>query len=137
MTWGNSITRICSWVEFEDGFRFYNTHWDHESQWARAKSAELIVDILPITPWILVGDFNAEPASDELQVLAQAPDIVFISKDNLVGTFHNFQGCLDGERIDHLFTSAKLSANLTRVIMSHQGDLYPSDHYPVLFEVSL
>ena len=136
VSWGNRISRICSWVEFSEGFRYYNTHWDHESQPARQKSAELILATLPKNNWLLFGDFNAEPDWPELQLLESAPNVKFVTRDNRVGTFHNFHGGRDGDRIDHLFTTTNISATLLEVITSHQGELYPSDHYPVLFDVS-
>ena len=108
-TWGNRLTRICSWVEFDQGFTFFNTHWDHESQEARHKSAELILDVIPKTPWILVGDFNAEPNWPELGPLVRAPNVHYASKENRVGTFHGFQGGEEGDLIDHVFTSRDLS----------------------------
>ena len=135
MTWENRNTRICSWVEFEGGFRFYNTHWDHESQLAREKSAELLLTVLPSANWLLLGDFNAEPDSTELATLGLKTN--FISRDSPTGTFHNFEGGNHGDRIDHLFTAPGLKATLKEVILAHYGDLYPSDHYPVVFEVTL
>ena len=136
-TWGNRITRICSWVEFDEGFRIYNTHWDHESQQSRVNSAELTLQVLPSTPWILLGDFNAEPDSVELQFLAKAPNIDFVTRDNLIGTFHNFQGGTDGDRIDHVFVSKGIKTGPVKVITTEEGNLFPSDHYPIVLEVTL
>ena len=134
-SWGNRITRICSWVEFVEGFRFYNTHWDHESQPARQQSAELIRQVLPGRPWILVGDFNAEPGSSEMDIMAGAGH--FVTEENPIGTFHDFRGGTDGDRIDHIFVSSGLSCGAPTILVDSDGGLYPSDHYPVLCEVSL
>ena len=45
-TWGNTITRICSWARFVDkdgrAFWHYNVHLDHQSQPSRERSAELL-----------------------------------------------------------------------------------------------
>ncbi len=137
MSWGNRITRTCSWVEFADGFRFYNTHWDHESANARRESAVLLLSMLPSTPWVLVGDFNAEPDSSELSALAPCEAAWFCPKGSRIGTFHNFNGGDDGELIDHLFVSRELKAMIIHVDQTVEGDIYPSDHYPVIFEVDL
>ena len=134
-TWGNRITRICSWVEFEQGFRFYNTHMDHESQSARQRGAELIGNVLPTSPWILVGDFNAEPGSPEMDIMAKAGH--FVTEDNPIGTFHDYRGGTDGDRIDHIFHSPGLSASAPKVLMDSESGLYPSDHYPVRCEVTI
>jgi endonuclease/exonuclease/phosphatase family metal-dependent hydrolase len=67
-TWGNSNRRMVTWIRFldrktQEEFYFFNTHFDHEKQPAREKSATLIrerVDALKTKlPVILVGDFNA------------------------------------------------------------------------------
>jgi endonuclease/exonuclease/phosphatase family metal-dependent hydrolase len=137
MTWGNRITRICSWVEFANEFRFYNTHWDHESQNARTKSAELIVQALPQIPWLLVGDFNAEPDSPDLAPLVVANGCEFVSKSNSVGTFHDFRGGDDGACIDHMFVGGGVKAKMVKVVQTSENGIYPSDHYPIIFEVEL
>ena len=46
-TWGNGVRRMVTWAKFRDRttgreFYFWNTHLDHEVQFAREKSAELI-----------------------------------------------------------------------------------------------
>src|SRR4051812_28967639 len=67
-TWGNSVKRMVTWVRFRDRqsgkeFYFINTHFDHEVQLAREKSATLlrkrIEDLKTDLPVILTGDFNA------------------------------------------------------------------------------
>ncbi len=47
MSWGNRITRICTWArlvdrETGDTIRFYTLHLDHESQPSRVASAALV-----------------------------------------------------------------------------------------------
>jgi len=136
-TWGNHITRICSWVEFEEGFTFFNTHWDHETAPARLNSAELMLDVLPATPWILLGDFNAEPEWPELQALSQSEKVHLVTGVNQVGTFHSFEGGTKGDRIDHIFTSPGLSYRDVKVDTISEGGIFPSDHYPVSCTVSM
>ncbi len=138
MTWGNQITRICSWLGIYEGFYFYNTHWDHASPAARLKSAEMIASLhLNSGPWILIGDFNAEPKSPDLTPLIQIEGCEFVSKDNLTGTFHDFRGGDDGAPIDHMFVGGGIKAKLVEVVRTSQNGIYPSDHYPVIFEVDL
>lgn len=136
-SWGNRITRICSWVEFKEGFRFYNTHWDHESQNARIRSAELTLQVLPESRWIFAGDFNAEPDSPELHILANTKTVDFATCNNPIGTFHNFNGGINGDRIDHILVSKGITPGHTEVITNFQGSIYPSDHYPLVIKVTL
>ena len=47
-SWGNRITRICTWARFVDrdgqAFWHYNVHLDHESQPSRERSATLLAE---------------------------------------------------------------------------------------------
>lgn len=68
-TWGNTVTRICTWAKLYDRetgrtFHFYNTHLDHASPEARQKGTELILSRIAARgtgagPVMLTGDFNA------------------------------------------------------------------------------
>lgn len=136
-TWGNRVTRICSWVQFAEGLTFLNTHWDHESVPARIKSAQYQIENLPSGPWILVGDFNAEPNSEEIQTLTGHASLEFLTKGNLHGTFHDYKGGDQGERIDHMFASTGTQSKELRVLANKFGNLYPSDHYPVVCDLDV
>ena len=66
-TWGNKVKRMVTWVRFLDRktqqqFYFVNTHFDHQVEESRQKSAALVrqrIDALKTTlPILLVGDFN-------------------------------------------------------------------------------
>ena len=47
-SWGNNITRICTWARFVDrdgqAFWHYNVHLDHESQPSRERSTALLAE---------------------------------------------------------------------------------------------
>ena len=47
-SWGNNITRICTWARFVDrggrAFWHYNLHLDHESQPSRERSTVLLAE---------------------------------------------------------------------------------------------
>ncbi len=67
-SWGNTVKRMVTWVHFLDQKNnrklfFWNTHFDHQSQPSREKSAQLInkkiADLKTDHPIILEGDFNA------------------------------------------------------------------------------
>lgn len=79
-TWGNGITRICSWcvlVDAANGKRIavYNLHLDHQSEPSRQKSAALLanrlIDRSPEmqVPTIVTGDFNCPHYSVALRLL--------------------------------------------------------------------
>ena len=75
-SWGNNVTRICSFVELTDqttmkAVTVFNTHLDHESQPAREKGVELICAYLDRCkgPYILAGDFNMGRDNSAMQKL--------------------------------------------------------------------
>ena len=68
MSWGNSITRICTWARFAEigsgrAFYLFNLHLDHRSQLSRERSVELLAERIAVRlhpdPVIVTGDFNA------------------------------------------------------------------------------
>ncbi len=65
VSWGNNVTRIVTWVILGDfaghNFTVYNTHFDHESQQSRERSAEELRTFIAhrgTPPFIIAGDFN-------------------------------------------------------------------------------
>jgi endonuclease/exonuclease/phosphatase family metal-dependent hydrolase len=151
-SWDAALFRICTYALFENkqnGKRFwvFNTHFDHIGNIARAKSAELIINkISDINkenlPFIVMGDFNLTPDSFPIKLIsAQLNDSRTVTLSKPFGpeeTFCNFDVCKAPEkRIDYIFTSkgnilVKKYATLVDVINKH----YPSDHYPVLINIS-
>jgi len=78
--WDAALPRICTWVrlkERETGKRFLvlNSHFDHMGEYARLKSAELILKKIKKVnsenlPVILMGDFNLEPETEGIKMIA-------------------------------------------------------------------
>lgn len=76
-TWGNGITRICTWARLREAdgrdFVIFNCHLDHQSDASRRKSVELIASRMlryaPGGPVILTGDFNCGEPSLAIQFL--------------------------------------------------------------------
>ena len=73
-TWGPKLARMVTWVKFRDRqtkreFIFVNTHFDHQVQAAREKSAQLVRERVAAfdakLPVLLVGDFNAAAGSNK------------------------------------------------------------------------
>jgi endonuclease/exonuclease/phosphatase family metal-dependent hydrolase len=148
MHWGNRITRIATWARFHDvaldtSFYVFNTHWDHESQPSRERSARLVLariaDRAAADPVILMGDFNAGADNAAFRALA-ARDAPVPLRDTFravhpdagdVGTFHAFGGGRDGDRIDAILASPDWSILDAAIVRVHDAGRYPSDHYPV------
>ena len=147
-SWGNDITRICTWARLRDrasgrSFYLYNVHWDHRSQPSRERSAGLLLEMIARRasvddPVVVTGDFNAGESNAAFQALVQTSETTLRDTFRLlhpdaqdVGTFNGFEGTASGDKIDAVLASEGwdvLSAEIVRDVF--QGR-YPSDHFPV------
>ncbi|UVI33363.1 discoidin domain-containing protein [Paenibacillus spongiae] len=147
-TWGNQITRMVTWVKFEDvktkqQFYFMNTHFDHISVPARENSAELIVQKMnaldPLLPVILTGDFNVAPNTKPYQTLINEGKFAdtWVEAETRInenlGTFNGFQDPTGGaNRIDWILVKGNISVKEAAINNYTKNGQYPSDHYPVI-----
>ncbi len=147
-TWGNKVTRICTWGRFKNKTSgrelfVFNAHLDHQSQPAREKGVALILQRIQNrgsdAPVIVTGDFNAIPQNKAV-VLMQKNTPAFtdawlsLHKDTPVsewGTFHNFTGNLDSGHIDYIFSSLGITALESAIMHDSKDGNYPSDHFPL------
>lgn len=151
MSWNTSHPRICTWAHFMsdtgEEFAVFNTHLDHISEEAKEKGMELIRERMERLreqtglPVVLMGDFNVRPDHAVIRGLEKAgyrnAYSVLPEGGSAAGrTFHDFLGGEEGEPIDYIFTSADLQPRNVVVDRGQYDGRYPSDHYPVLSEVS-
>ena len=147
-TWNNRVTRICTWARLQDKtdgkiFYFYNTHLDHESQEAREKGVELILNHLaarsPSAPFVITGDFNAGEDNPAIAKL-KAADVQPIDSwrglhlqipASESGTAHGFSGAKDQKKIDYIFVPNKTRLIEAEILHDNENGNYPSDHYPI------
>jgi len=151
-SWGNNVIRMVTWVKFLDRqanrpFYFINTHFDHEVQASREKSAELLIErskrLDPKLPIVLVADFNA--AAESNRVYEQLTSAGFVDAWKLaakrtgeVGTFHGFHGPrAGGERIDWILLRPKAEVLSAETVVLEKNGQYPSDHCPVTASIRL
>jgi endonuclease/exonuclease/phosphatase family metal-dependent hydrolase len=146
-SWGNQIPRIATLCRFTDrasGRRFgaVNAHWDGASAVSRRRSAEALLGWLdPWLPWLVLGDLNATVADPAVALLLASgmrdtlPDLG--ARGPLAATHHAWDGSTDGTRIDHVLVDAGWDVLDARIDHARPGGRLPSDHWPVLAEVSL
>jgi endonuclease/exonuclease/phosphatase family metal-dependent hydrolase len=151
-TWSNRHRRMVTWVRFRDrtaGQEFYlfNTHFDHEIQRAREKSAELIrqrVAALDTNiPVILIGDFNAAAETNRAYLTLTEggffTDAWLTSRQRRgvgVGTFNDFRAAEpNGPRIDWILTRGETDVEFAETITFARNGQFPSDHFPVVARV--
>lgn len=154
-TWGNNYTRMVTWVKFLDkktNQQFYvvNTHFDHQSALAREKSAELVLEKIkafdPKLPILFTGDFNANPDSVPYQKLTSegAFDDLWLTAEEKInehlGTFNGFHDPTGGgpkNRIDWILAKGSVKANTIEILDYYKNGQFPSDHYPVMADITL
>lgn len=158
ISWESACPRICTWGEFRilhepfHHFLVYNTHLDHVSQQAREQGIRLILEQImhdsnKDLPVILMGDMNASPDNNAIQLLRDNPvmkdkglklrDAYSILEKPPGATFHNFQGNEEGEPIDYIFVSANVKVLETKIDRHVVNGGYPSDHYPLLVKLMI
>ncbi|HBB68013.1 MAG: hypothetical protein A2X28_00255 [Elusimicrobia bacterium GWA2_56_46] len=157
--WGNAYIRICTWARFVEkktggAFYVFNVHLDNVSQASREKSVILLVKrILGRSrpdPVVVTGDFNVAENNSAVRYLTAGDALEAADVDLRVnpipmvdtfralhgdargtGTFHEFKGNSDGEKIDYIFTSPEISVAESEILRDSRGGRYPSDHFPV------
>jgi endonuclease/exonuclease/phosphatase family metal-dependent hydrolase len=156
-TWGNRLPRMVTWVKLRDRsaqctFYVVNTHFDHEAQAAREKSADLLIERAKqfgrALPVILLGDFNSAAGANPVYArLTQEDAFVDVWRalgkpEPPFGTYHEFQGEarareLGFGRIDWILTRGAVEARSAEILTFAHGKQYPSDHFPVMAQLEL
>ena len=155
MTWGNRVTRICTWARLRDrrsglAFFAYNLHLDHESQPSRERSTRLLAERIaartPADPVLVTGDFNSGEDNGAFVYLtgSGAGDRRLLDTyrllhagDTAVATYHAFRGGVSGDKIDHILVSRDWTVRAASIDRMSRAGRYPSDHFPVLAVVRL
>lgn len=146
--WDAACNRTVTWVRLREkatGGEFYylNTHFDHQGEEARRRSAQLVADYvrdsIPAGAVVIVGgDLNSgidDPIFDPLKaVLAVGRDVA--DPTDRGGTFNAFGAAPGTIVIDHIFCRGALDPQLS-TLRGDYGAPFISDHYPVLFTFRL
>ena len=153
--WYSLFPRICTTavIEIEKGkkIRVYNTHLDCLLPSAREYGLKRIGEYIgrcyekDNLPCILMGDFNAGPDS---KVITKFSKGLYTSKKFIAvqdtnkeiynyTTMSHFKGKTTGMHIDYIFVSEEFDIKDVQIIRYHENNKYPSDHYPIVAEISL
>ena len=156
-SWGNRVTRICTWARFIDhdgrAFWHFNVHLDHESQASRERSTQLLLERIEARsvrdePVIVTGDFNAgekDPALATLLGPGPGGEPAFVDTfrilhpdEQRVGTYSAFAfGKTNGEKIDYVLAEPGTEVTRAGIVRWSRHGRYPSDHFPVVARVRL
>jgi endonuclease/exonuclease/phosphatase family metal-dependent hydrolase len=147
-TWGNSNRRMVTWVRFKERtsgreFIFLNTHFDHQIEIARQKSASLVVErvrkMQAGLPIVLTGDFNS-PAGTGKAYEVLTGEGGFADTWKLAGrrvneklsTFHGYKQPVEsGIRIDWILALGNVGVEKAEIITFSEHGQFPSDHFPI------
>ncbi|NNM29303.1 MAG: endonuclease/exonuclease/phosphatase family protein [Akkermansiaceae bacterium] len=150
MTWGNRYPRICTWARLigiakpvqGKAIYVYNTHWDHQSQPSRVKSAELMLETVKSRthkkdPVILMGDFNATTDNPAIKSLLDSGLVVDHGKKQTSTSSRWKEDLVPGLRIDHVFTSPGIREAVLTVESAPGAEGHAaSDHHPVVLRIA-
>jgi endonuclease/exonuclease/phosphatase family metal-dependent hydrolase len=156
-SFGNQIERICTWVRLIDrqsqaAFYVFNVHLDHRSQPSRERSTQMLVERIRARthnddPFVITGDFNAAPDNPAILTLLTETTAASLGIADCYrlrnepsaneGTFGAFNGTTDGHRIDYVFAGKGASTRASYIVHDHDEGRYPSDHFPVVADLSL
>ena len=152
--WGPKLPRMVTWVKFRDRqtkreFIFLDTHFDHQVQEAREKSAQLIRKRLAAfdakLPVLLVGDFNAAAGTNKAYAILTNDgfftDTWTTARERVnegIGTFNAFKALeKDGPRIDWILSRGEVAADRIEIVTFSRDGQFPSDHCPVVVKLRL
>ena len=153
-TWGPKLARMVTWVKFRDRqtkreFIFVNTHFDHQVQAAREKSARLIRERVAKfdakLPVLFVGDFNAAADTNQAYVILTEDkfftDTWATARERVnegIGTLNGFKALQkDGPRIDWILGRGAVTADRLEIVPFSRDGHFPSDHCPVVAKLLL
>lgn len=141
-----TFPRTVTWVELlqfdtQRSLIFVNTHFDYQpaslgesaallSKWVQEQSTNTAI--------ILTGDFNAVKDSEPYKVLTSGSRLSDAHRQAASGkdenSFHGYG--TDHTSIDWILVSDHFHALQAEIDRTQNGDIYPSDHYPITAIVS-
>ncbi len=151
--WGAGLPRICTWcvVKARGGEELgvFNVHLDNRSVEARVRGVDLLLERMAEcrVPRVLCGDFNARPNSAEIRHvsrevegtirLVNCYDETSAASPLPAGTFHGFSDRVRPGAIDYIFHTADIRLNSLSVDARKRDGIWPSDHYPLIADLSV
>lgn len=147
--WDAALNRTVTIIKFKDKklnkeFYYANTHFDHIGEKARTESSRLIINLLSQYlveyPVIFSGDLNYTSTSKGYKILSSKMSDAKTIADTESGgniTFNGFGNDINPDnKIDFIFVNDKVKVLNHIVDTTTFNGLYPSDHYPVISEIT-
>ena len=150
--WDASYKRIATWAIIQslssgESIFVINTHFDHQGELARLESARLLLSKIKEysqnLPIILLGDFNFTVDAEAYKILHNSELIGDANEKSQYhygtnNTFNDFgKGTLIPAKIDFIFVSDNIDVIHHAIIGDKFNNKFPSDHMPVLIEITI
>jgi endonuclease/exonuclease/phosphatase family metal-dependent hydrolase len=151
--WDAAYNRVATWARLRvqgrrEAILAINTHWDHIGVVARQESAAQIVKWIEANAKrcervMLFGDFNSGIDTEPLRQLREAGlrDAREASKSPPFGPGATFNGFKnpdpEAHAIDHFLLGREIEVNRYLVLAQLIDGRWPSDHFPVLVDVTV
>jgi endonuclease/exonuclease/phosphatase family metal-dependent hydrolase len=151
IAWDAACERMATWVLLRDlrsnkELFVLNTHFDHVGLTAQVKSAELLVQQIPLLSKganvIVTGDFNVTPTSAAIQLLTDSSAPWFVTDTRAIAatakgpdySFHGFGHVPVKQRslIDYVFVRGNFRVVKWEVLAEKPKKPFYSDHHAVI-----
>lgn len=152
--WDASYARVATWARLRDRATdaplvAASTHLDHDGQTARRQGVEVLLERLDAVadgvPVVVTADFNCGPEDAPYRAMTGDRDgrayeaaarLAARGSHGPRATFHGFTG-ESVDRRDYVFVSGDVGVPRFGVLADRSDDRYPSDHFPLLAELSV
>jgi len=148
-SWDTAFPRVLNYVKLSDkktgkNISVLDTHLDHVSAEARSESMKVIMErskTLDLGSYILMGDMNDYPSAPMYKTAIDGGlvDALLIAQKSYVSggsTFHGFGKYLTGDRIDYFFLTPDFTVSDYKVVDVDYNGVYPSDHFPLVINIT-
>lgn len=149
--WDGGCSRVVTYAILKDKttnfvYAHFNTHFDNVGTVAKKESVPLlasrIAEIAPDIPVVLTGDFNMTEDSGNyvnIRICDLEDTRRLAEKADKCATYHDYNPFVFNTKpIDYIFVNGYCSSVKSSVVDSNTvGLVYPSDHFPVIAEMTL
>ncbi len=149
--WDGGCSRVVTYAILKDKttnfvYAHFNTHFDNVGAVAKSESVPLLASriaaIAPDIPVVLTGDFNSREGSEIYNKLISCglkDTKLMAEKYDDCATYHDYNPFVFNTKpIDYIFVNGYCSSVKTSIVDSNMIDLiYPSDHFPIIVELTL
>ena len=151
-SWDAMFKRICTYAILKDkqtGFTYahFNAHFDHMGVLARVESVAVVAakikELAPNIPVVFSGDLNDYEGSDMYNRVLETGlrDTKTLAETKNGGniTYHGYSSLSEKDKpIDFIFVN-DFATNVKSYTVDSEmvNGIYPSDHHPVISEVTL